>query len=83
MLVVVFACEKFWPYLIANKVYVYTNQFALKYVLKKKETKTRLMRWVLLLQEFDLWVMDKKGIENQIVDHLSRIENNFWIETFS
>ncbi|KAA3448249.1 reverse transcriptase-like protein [Gossypium australe] len=75
-LAVVFACEKFRSYLMANRVYVYTDHSTLKYVMKKKETKARLMRWVLLLQEFDLWIMDKKGTENQIVDHLSRIENN-------
>ena len=42
----------------------------------KKDAKPRLIRWILLLQEFNLEVVDRKGTENQIVDHLSRLEVN-------
>nr|GEW62861.1 reverse transcriptase domain-containing protein [Tanacetum cinerariifolium] len=75
MLAVVYAFEKFWSYLIMNKSIVYTNHFALKYPFAKKESKVRLLRWVLLLQEFTFKVIDTKGAENLAADHLSRLEN--------
>ncbi|GKE98561.1 reverse transcriptase domain-containing protein [Tanacetum coccineum] len=58
MLAVVYAFEKFWSYLILNKSIVYTDHSALKYLFAKKDSKARLLRWVLLLQEFDFNVID-------------------------
>nr|GEY92794.1 reverse transcriptase domain-containing protein [Tanacetum cinerariifolium] len=75
MLAVVYAFEKFRSYLIMNKRIVYTDHSALKYLFAKKDTKARLLRWIFLLQEFDFKVIDTKGAENYIVDHLSRLEN--------
>nr|GEU49361.1 reverse transcriptase domain-containing protein [Tanacetum cinerariifolium] len=75
MLAVVYAFEKFWSYLILNKSIVYTDHFALKYLFLKKDSKARLLRWVLLLQEFTFTVVDTKGAENLAADHLSRLEN--------
>ncbi|GKB22719.1 reverse transcriptase domain-containing protein [Tanacetum coccineum] len=75
MLAVVYAFEKFRSYLIMNKSIVYTNHSTLKYLFAKKDAKARLLRWILLLQEFDFNVVDTKGAENLTADHLSRLEN--------
>ncbi|GJU80240.1 reverse transcriptase domain-containing protein [Tanacetum coccineum] len=77
MLAVVYAFEKFRSYLIMNKSVVYTDHSALKYLFNKKDAKARLLRWVLLLQEFDFKVIDTKGAENMQYDHLSRLENPY------
>ncbi|GJT40682.1 reverse transcriptase domain-containing protein [Tanacetum coccineum] len=75
MLAVVYALEKFRPCLVLSKSIVYTDHSALKYLMNKQDAKPRLLRWVLLLQEFDITILDKKGSENLAVDHLSRLEN--------
>nr|GEW31011.1 reverse transcriptase domain-containing protein [Tanacetum cinerariifolium] len=75
MLAVVYAFEKFRPYLVLSKSIVYTDHSTLKYLLSKQVTKLRLLRWVLLLQEFDIIIRDKKGTENLEADHFSRLEN--------
>ncbi|GJZ05693.1 reverse transcriptase domain-containing protein [Tanacetum coccineum] len=77
MLAVVYAFEKFRSYLILNKSIVYTDHSALKYLFAKKDSKVRLLWWVLLLQEFDFNVIDTKGAENLAADHLSRLENPY------
>nr|GEY98898.1 reverse transcriptase domain-containing protein [Tanacetum cinerariifolium] len=75
MLAVVYAFEKFPPYLVLSKSIVYTDHSALKYLLSKQDAKPRLILWVLLLQELDIIIRDKKGTENLAAYHLSRLEN--------
>nr|GEV82612.1 reverse transcriptase domain-containing protein [Tanacetum cinerariifolium] len=70
ILAVVKALEKFRSYLIMNKSIVYTDHSALKYLFAKKDSKARLLRWVLLLQEFTFKVVDTKGAKNLVADHL-------------
>ena len=76
MLAIVFVCEKFRPYILGSHVFIHTDHAAIKYLKEKKEAKPRLIRWVLLLQKFDLEIKDKKGCDNVIVDHLSRVEKS-------
>ena len=54
---------------------MHTDHSSLTYLMAKKDAKPRLIRWVLLLQEFDFEVMDRKGTQNQVVDHLFRLED--------
>src|SRR4051812_8633070 len=74
-LAVVFACDKFRPYIVDSKVTIHIDHAVIKYLMTKKDSKPRLIRCVLLLQEFDLHIVDRKGAENPIADNLSRLEN--------
>ena len=72
-LAVVYALDKFRSYLIGSDIVIFTDHSALKYLLTKQNSKARLIRWVLLLQEFNIQIRDKKGVENVVDDHLSRL----------
>ena len=76
ILAMVFTCEKFRPYILGSHVIIHIDHATIKYLMAKKEAKPRLIRWVLLLHEFDLEIKDKKGSDNGIADHLSRLEMN-------
>ncbi|KAF8117952.1 hypothetical protein N665_0007s0001 [Sinapis alba] len=74
LLAIVYAFEKFRSYLVGSKVIVHTDHAALRYLLSKKDAKLKLLRWILLLQEFGLVIKDKKGIENGVANHLYRLK---------
>src|SRR3954466_3106865 len=74
-LAVVFACDKFRQYIVDSKVIIHTDHAAIKYLMMKKDAKPRLIRWVLLLQEFDLQILDRKGEYNPVADNFSRMED--------
>ena len=67
--------EKFHPYLLGTKTFIFTDHSALRYLMHKKYAKAWLIRWILLLQEFYLKIRDMKSAKNVIADHLSRISN--------
>ncbi|KAL0399653.1 UNVERIFIED_CONTAM: Retrovirus-related Pol polyprotein from transposon.6 [Sesamum radiatum] len=77
LLAVIFAIEKFRPYLLLSKVIVFTDHSALRYLMSKSDAKPRLLRWILLLQEFDLEIKDRRGCENTVADHLSRLNPTY------
>ncbi|GKC61935.1 retrovirus-related pol polyprotein from transposon 17.6 [Tanacetum coccineum] len=62
LLVVVFAFNKVRHYLVLSKSIVFTDHYALRYLFTKLDTTPRLIRWILLLQEFDIEIRDKKGV---------------------
>ena len=75
MLAIVDALEKLKSYLVGSRVVIFTDYATIKYLLTKADSKPRLIRWVLLIQEFDIVIKDNKGFENLVADHLSRLVN--------
>ncbi|RDY14044.1 Retrovirus-related Pol polyprotein, partial [Mucuna pruriens] len=73
LLAIVFALDKFRSYLFGSKIIAFFNHVALRFLLKKPDAKLRLIRWMLLLQDFDIEIRDKKGAKNFVANHLSRI----------
>jgi hypothetical protein len=61
LLAVIFVLDKFRSYLLGSKIIIYSDHAALKYLFSKKDAKSHLIRWILLLQEFDMEIRDKKG----------------------
>ena len=74
LLAILFAFDRFRPYLFGNNVIVFSDNFAIKYLMAKKDAKPRFIQWVLLLQEFDLEIRDQEGTRNMVADHLSILE---------
>ena len=73
LLAMVYALDKFHTYLVGSDISIFTDHSALKYLLTKQDAKARLIRRVLLLQEFHLRIKDKKRVENVVADHLSKL----------
>ncbi|RDX96198.1 Retrovirus-related Pol polyprotein from transposon 17.6, partial [Mucuna pruriens] len=74
LLTILFALDKFRSYLLGSKIVVFSDHAALRFLLKNPDAKSRLIRWMLLFQEFNIEIRNKKGVENSMEGHLSRIE---------
>ncbi|RDX77765.1 Retrovirus-related Pol polyprotein, partial [Mucuna pruriens] len=72
LLAIVFALDKFRSYLLRPKIIVFFDHAVLRFLLKKPDAKPRQILWMLLLQEFNIEIRDKKGVENFMADHLSQ-----------
>nr|GEZ83366.1 reverse transcriptase domain-containing protein [Tanacetum cinerariifolium] len=73
LMAVVFSFDKFRSYLVLSKTIIHIDHSALRHLFKKQDAK--FICWIMLLQEFDIEIKDRKGIENVAADHLSRIKN--------
>jgi hypothetical protein len=58
------------------KIFIHTDHFAINFLVNKPITNGRITRWVLLLQEFNITIVDRPGKENLVADFLSWIHNN-------
>ncbi|GJT40325.1 reverse transcriptase domain-containing protein [Tanacetum coccineum] len=76
LMAIVFAFDKFRSYLVLSKTIVHTDHSTLRHLFKKQDAKPCLIRWILLSQEIDIEIKDRKGTKNVAADHLSRIEND-------
>jgi hypothetical protein len=71
----VYAINKFRHYITGYSVFVHTDHSAIRYLMNKSITNGRVTRWLLLLQEFDISIIDRPGKENVVTDFLSRLTN--------
>jgi len=74
-LAVIFAINKFRHYITGYEVFVHTDHSAIKYLMNKPLTSGRVTRWLLLLQEFNVTIVDRLGKSNVVADFLSRLDN--------
>ena len=74
LLVVVHAINKFRHYITVYETFVHTDHSAIRYLMNKPITNGRVTRWLSLLKEFNITVLDRPGKQNTVADFLSRIK---------
>lgn len=74
-LLVIYAINKFRHYITVYEVFVHTDHSVIRYLMNKLVTNGRIARGLLLLQEFDITILNKSRKENQVVDFLSRLNH--------
>jgi hypothetical protein len=73
LLVVVHAINKFRHYITGYQDFVHTDHSAIRFLINKPITNPRVTRWLLLLQEFNINIIDRLGKDNLVADFLSRM----------
>eukprot|EP00253_Pinus_taeda_P016180 PITA_16180 len=73
-LAMVHSLNKFRHYIIGYQTFVHTDHAAIRYLMNKPDVNARIIRWLLLLQQFDLTIVDNPGKENVVADFLSRLD---------
>eukprot|EP00253_Pinus_taeda_P015821 PITA_15821 len=73
-LAVVHSLNKFRHYITSYQTFVHTDHAAIRYLMNKPDVNARIIRWLLLLQKFDLTNIDKPGKENVVAEFLSRLD---------
>jgi hypothetical protein len=72
---VVYAINKFRHYITRYNSFIHTDHSAIRYLMNREITNGIITRWLLLLQEFNITILDRPGKENQVDDFLSRLNN--------
>ncbi|PNF18384.1 hypothetical protein B7P43_G12483 [Cryptotermes secundus] len=72
LLAIVWACKHFRPYLLGRKFQIVTDHKGLTWIFNVKDPSSRLMRWKLLLEEYDYEIQYRAGHRNCNADSLSR-----------
>ena len=75
-LAVVYSINKFCHYITRYEFFVYTDHSTIRFLMNKPITNGRVTRWLLLLQEFNITVVDRPGRENLVADFLSCIQHD-------
>lgn len=75
-LAIIYAINKFWHYIIGYPTFVHTNHTTIRYLMNKPIANARVTSWLLLLQEFDITIVDKPQKENVVANFLFRLVNN-------
>ena len=74
LLAIVHSLNKFRHYITSYKTFIHNDHAAIRYLMNKPNVNARIIRWLLLLQQFDLTIVDKPGKENVVANFLSRLD---------
>jgi hypothetical protein len=74
-LATVHVIKNFLYYITSYKVFVHTDHSSIRFLMNKPITNGRVTRWIMLLSEFNITVLDRPRKDNLVADFLSRIKH--------